>query len=160
MTTPPIPGPPMTPPAAAAPRWMRVLLVVSLALNLLVAGLLLGDALAGGHGPRPAGLALGPIARALDEDDRRAILLSLRGHPNLRPLGQGERDRGLREIAGAVRAEPFDPDRLRAALSAQSDRVIQAQDAVRDALLARLAAMPPEERTAFAGRLEQEDRRP
>lgn len=150
------PPPPLPPAAPAAPRWMRVLLVASLALNLLVAGLLLGDALAGGgpgRGPRPADLALGPVARALGAEDRRAILRDLRGHPGLRPLGRDARDAGLAEIVAAVRAEPFEPQRLRAALAAQSERMAGAHEAVQEALLARLSAMTPEERAAFADRL-------
>lgn len=150
---------PATPPPS---RWMRVLLVVSLALNLLVAGLLLGDALTGGgpgRGPRPAELALGPVARALHEEDRQAILEDLRGHPGLRPIGRGEREAGLAEIAAAVRAEPFDPERLRQALATQTERVAQAQAAVQEAMVARLAGMDPMERAAFADRLGEERRR-
>ena len=92
-------------PSPGAPRWMRVLLVLSLALNLLVAGLLIGDALTGGgpgRGPRPAEMALGPVAQALDPADRRAILGTLRGNPGLRPLGREERIAGLQEIAAVL----------------------------------------------------------
>lgn len=149
--TPPPDGP-------AAPRWMRILLVVSLALNLLVAGLLVGAALGEGgpgRGPRPAELALGPLARALDEGDRRAILQDLHGHPGLQGLGRDRRNAGLREIAAALRADPFEPDRAKAALAAQAEEIAHAQSAVQDALIARLAAMSPEARRAFADRLEQ-----
>ena len=152
MTTNPIPSRS----SPGAPRWMRVLLVLSLALNLLVAGLLIGDALTGGgpgRGPRPAEMALGPVAQALDPADRRAILGTLRGHPGLRPLGREERVAGLQEIAAAARTEPFDQDRLRAALSRQAERMAGAAEAVQEALLTRLSAMTPEERAAFADRL-------
>ena len=146
-------------PAPSAPRWMRWLLVLSLALNLLVLGLVVGDALSGGgpgRGPRPVEMTLGPVARALDPADRRAILGELRGHPDLHHLGRGGREAGLREVAAALRAEPFDADRARAALAMQSDRVVAAHAAVQEALLARIAAMTAEERAAFANRLEAE----
>jgi uncharacterized membrane protein len=140
---------------------MRVLLFVSLALNLLVAGLVLGDILTltgggPGRGPRPAELALGPVARALDEDDRRAILDSLRGDPDLRPLGRGEVETGLRELATTLRADPFVPDAFRAALTMQNRLVIDAQAAVQGALLTQVEVMSPEERAAFADRLERQ----
>jgi uncharacterized membrane protein len=138
---------------------MRWLLVPSLALNLLVLGLVVGDALSGGgpgRGPRPVEMSLGPVGRALEPQDRRAILGSLRGDPDLRPLGRGERAAGFAAVAQALRADPFDEGRLREALLAQSDRVAAAQRAVQEALLARLAGMTPGERAAFADRLEAE----
>lgn len=152
---------PPTPPSRAMPRRMRILLVLSLALNLLVAGLLIGDALTGGgpgRVPRPAELALGPVARALAKEDRQAILADLRGHPGLRPIGRGERDAGLDEIAAAIRTEPFDAERVRRALAAQTERVARSQEAVQEALVSRLATMAPAERLAFADRLDEERR--
>ena len=148
------------PPASqsTAPRWMRVLLVLSLALNLLVAGLVVGDAFVGGgpgRGPRPAEMTLGPLARALDEDDRRAILRSLRGHPDIEALGRDRRDQGIEDIVAAFRAEPFDPEQARAALSVQAEQVGRVQAAAQQALVDRLAAMETEARRAFADRLEQ-----
>lgn len=150
---------PTTPPAAPAtraPRWMRLLLAASLALNLLVAGIVAGGLLhrdGPGGRMRPADLALGPVARALDEGDRRAILGALREGGGLRPLDRDPREAGLRAIAEAVRAEPFDAARLRGALDAQAGRIEAAQRAVREALVERVAAMGPEGRAAFADRL-------
>jgi hypothetical protein len=136
-------------------RGVRVLLLASLALNLLVAGLVLGDALAGGGPggpPRRVEMSLGPLARALDEDDRRAILEDLRGRPEF--ARRGPRGADLAPILAALRAEPFDPDRARAAFAEQARVVAAAQGAAQEALLARLAAMSPEARAAVADRLE------
>ncbi len=158
------PEPPSSPSsrlARAMPsRGLRLLLLLSLALNLLVAGLLLGDALAGGGPggpPRRVEMSLGPVARALGEEDRRAIQDALRGRPELAALGRGPRGAGgpdFAAILAALRAEPFDPERARAAFAAQARAVAAAQGAAQEALLARLAAMPPEERRAVADRLE------
>ncbi len=145
--------------AAAMPsRGVRLLLVASLALNLLVAGLVLGDALAGGGPggpPRRVEMSLGPLARALDEEDRRAILEDLRARPEVAPLGRGPHGADLAAIRAALRAEPFDPDRARAAFAEQARAVAAAQGAAQEALLARLAAMSPAERAAVAERLEE-----
>ena len=137
---------------------LRWLLFASLALNLLVLGLLLGALFDGGarRGPRPVEMALGPIVRALDEDDRHAILESLRERPDLLPPRREERSAALAEIVAAIRAEPFDPARAAEALAAQSGRVAKTQAAVQQALLARLQAMTPEERHGFAERLDKE----
>lgn len=157
-TSPP-PGRTAAPPAKGAPRWMRVLLVVSLALNLLVAGVVVGDVLTeggGGRGPRPVEMALGPFARAMDAQDRRAILGSLRGNPDLRPLSRDQRAAAFGEILSTLRAEPFDRTRAETALSAQAERVQGLERAVQGALIDRLATMTPDQRADFADRLEAE----
>jgi hypothetical protein len=146
-------------PAAGTPLWMRVLLVVSLALNLLVAGVVIGDIATGGdhgRGPRPVEMTLGPFARAMDTQDRQAILGSLRGNPELRPLSRDQRAAAFGEILATLRAEPFDRPRAEAALSAQAERIQGLEHAVQGALLDRLAAMSADQRTAFADRLEAE----
>lgn len=149
-----------SPPRSGLPRGLRWLLIASLALNLLVAGLVVGAlAREGGPGarPRPAELSLGPFARALEPEDRRAVLRSLGDHrPDLRPLGRQDRAALFAEVMAALRAEPFDRARAAAALAEQSARVAEVERAVRDALLARLAAMTAAERAAFADRLEAE----
>ena len=153
------PSPPSSPPRPGLLRGLRWLLVLSLALNLLVAGLVVG-ALArhGGPGgrPRPAELSLGPFARALEPEDRREILRSLGGRADLRPPGRVDRAALFAEVVAALRAEPFDHARAAAALAEQSERVAEVERAVQEALLARLAAMTAEERAAFADRLETE----
>ena len=150
---------PGTPPAGGAPLWMRVLLVVSLALNLLVAGVVIGDIVTdGGHGrgPRPVEITLGPFARAMDPQDRHAILGSLRGNPEFRPHSREERAAAFGEILATLRAEPFDRARAEAALSARAERVQDLERVVQGALVDRLAAMSADQRTAFADRLEAE----
>jgi uncharacterized membrane protein len=140
-----------------APRWMRWFLVASLALNLLVAGVVLGD-LVGGGPPgrgRPVELTLGPLARALGEEDRRAVLRELRGREGGTPSPR-ERRAAFADLVAAIRAEPFDADRAAAALAAQAERMAAVEREVQAALMARLAAMSPEARAAFADRLEGE----
>lgn len=155
---------PISPPPArpGLPRGVRWLLFASLALNLLVAGLvfgaLLGDDRRGGR-PRPAELSLGPFARALEPGDRREVLRSLNDRPDLRPPGREDWAAAFAEVVAALRAEPFDQPRAATALAEQSGRVAEVERAVQEALLARLAAMTPAERTAFADRLEAELRK-
>ncbi|WP_210527120.1 periplasmic heavy metal sensor [Rubellimicrobium arenae] len=140
-------------------RW---LLVASLALNLLVAGIVVGsffDEDGPGRRPRPVELALGPLARALGEEDRDAILAAVRARPDLQPPRREEQAAAFAEIVAALRADPFAPDRLARALAAQRSRVAEVQDAVQQALVARMAAITPEGRAALADRLEEGLRR-
>ncbi len=137
------------------PRLLRWLLAASLTLNLLGLGLLAG--LAAGDGPRgrdgrPA-MAHGPLARALSPEDRRAILEGLRSRGDLRPPGREEREAAMAELVAALRADPFDEPRARAAVEDQAARIDRVEGALREALLARLAAMDPPERAALAERI-------
>lgn len=133
--------------------WVRVLLGLSLALNLLVIGLIAGALLRGG-GPdrmRDAPVHFGAaLLRALPDEDRRAVMRTLRSDAPDR----GSRRDAARQIASALRAEPFDAQALQTALAAQADRLDQLQRATRAAWLARVAQMSPDARAAYADRVE------
>ena len=63
---------------AKRPTWMRVLLVASLAVNLLIVGMVVGTVASGG-GPGQGRDALreaggSPFIRALDPQDRRGVM--------------------------------------------------------------------------------------
>jgi uncharacterized membrane protein len=149
---------PVTP--APAPRWMRILLVVSLALNLLVAGATLGMVLRGGP-PLAEGreVGFGPFAAALSPEDRS----ELRRAFIARSIAEGDGRRAMREdmraLLGALRADPFDADALRAALAHVAGRHAGRLELGLSLIEDRVLAQSPEERLAFADRLERELRR-
>lgn len=142
------------------PRWMRVLLGVSLALNLLVAGLAAGAALrhgrAGGMHAAPHSLA-GAMIRELPPQDRRA--LSALARDDLARDGHGDRRARRRAeaaaVTGALRAVPFDAAALRAVLDDQTRRRAAVQGELREFWLARVAAMSDAGRADYADRVEQ-----
>lgn len=143
-------------PRAKLSRRMRVLLVLSLALNLAVIGLIVGAGVAGRFGDRPPrsfDFGLGPVARALESDERRAIGRALRRDGALRGYDMRQ---GASDMVAALRAEPFEPDRLRELMALQAAHVGQMQRSAQDALLDQITAMTPERRAAFAEKLEQE----
>jgi uncharacterized membrane protein len=137
-------------------RIWRTVLVISLALNLAVAGIIGGAMVSGRFGDRPAAridFGVGPVARALTEVERRAIGRELRADRSLR----GHDFRGqMAAVAAALRADPYDPAATRALLEDQAARLSQLQARARMAVLDRIAEMPPDRRRAFADRLEQE----
>ncbi len=146
-------------PAGRLGLGLRLLLFGSLALNLLVAGIVVGSLAAGrGGGDRPPriGFDLGPLAAMLDPADRRAILREVRQTPGLRPAGPAQRRRGLEQVAGLLRAEPFDPAALAAILAAQREAGERVVSAAQEAFIAHLAAVGPAERARYADRLETE----
>ena len=139
----------------------RVVLIISLALNFIIVGIVAGAALSGRLGkgaPRSFDLGQGPLARALSQQDRRAIGQSLRrGSGDLRRQDMRAQTEAL---VSQLRQDPFDPAALRSLLDTQDARLDQLRLRAKEALVARIADMSPQERAAFADRLEIELRRP
>ena len=144
------------PPPAPMRRSMRYVLIGSLAVNLLVLGLVAGAVIRGPDGfraPRGVDLALGPIVAALAPEDRDAIRAELRQREALQLRPRRDRDALIGALLLALRAEPFDPAATQAALNVPRDRALAVQQAVQQSLLARITAMTPAGRLAFADRL-------
>lgn len=141
-----------------AGRWIRVLLFVSLALNLLVVGVMVGFFLKGA----PAGRAdrydpVLPYSRAFDEDQRRDLWTAFRG--SLPREGGGLRARHLADYTRALdllRSETFDVAQMEALLADQVTRGAEVRAQGQKALAAYLAGMSPQARLAYADRLEDE----
>ncbi|MDP5085133.1 MAG: periplasmic heavy metal sensor [Yoonia sp.] len=142
--------------AAKPSRLWRSVLVLSLALNLAVVGVVAGAVISGRFGdgpPRSFDLGLGPVTRALTQDERREIGRALR------------RDRGLRSfdlrgrvsaMVAAIQAEPFDEAALRGLMAEHAARVSEVQAKAQDAFVDMISQMSPERRAAFADQLIQE----
>ncbi|MBC7138320.1 MAG: periplasmic heavy metal sensor [Defluviimonas sp.] len=152
------------PAAPRSPRWMRILLVASLALNLAGIGMVAGAVL--GHSRRPDrpmmvhDLGFGPYTEALSREDRRALRNAfLERAPDLRRLRalmKADFDR----LLTILRNEPYDAEAAAGVIAAQAERARRGFDLGHELLLERLKAMTPEERRAFAARLEQAMTRP
>ena len=147
-----------TKPVTPAPRnrWRMAFLVLA-ALNLAILGLVAGAALRDG-GPRDRmvrDLAFGPFTEALSPEDRKALRQGfLQKMPDFRADRMAMRADAL-ALLGALRAEPYDPAALRAALDQVQGRMQARVGLGRDLLLERIDAMDPAARAAFADRLEQ-----
>lgn len=166
-----VPTPPPPPPETAPARPRRLLAValfVSVALNLLVVGVIAGAFWARGDGPgfRPVliDIGLGPYTRALSEADRATLRDAWqRRGPDLQTL-RGARGADRAALLEALRAQPFDPAAVEAAFARQLSRQAGQQQLARTLLTERISAMSPAERAAYADRLEalpqRGDRRP
>lgn len=135
-------------------RWMPILLTVSLALNLLVVGVVLGTALrfrGGEHAKTPPGF--GPaLYRALPGADRKA----LRGELSyLHKKGSNTRKQDFEALSQALRTVPFDPDAVQVLLAQQAQSTADLQQALQEQWLSRVIEMSDDERIAYADRLQE-----
>lgn len=135
--------------------WVKVLLAVSLALNLGVAGLAAGAWLGhekGGGSRRDSGL--GPLASAMTREDWRAMRPAwVSRNPD---LGRGEA--ALRAdydpLLAALRTEPFEVAALHEALTRISESNARRLSAAREVIGGYLASLDEGARMAYADRLE------
>ncbi len=138
------------------PLWVKILLGVSLALNLAIIGLAAGVVTRlGGRPDGPAGVNYAlPYVMALPGDIRREIGSDLRRGSRDGDLPRrGERRAQYQRMIDVLSVEPFDPAAARAVLMAQSDQTLALQSAAHDAWLARVSQMTAEERADYAARL-------
>ncbi|MEO3415405.1 periplasmic heavy metal sensor [Roseovarius sp. CAU 1744] len=139
--------------------WLRLLLILSLALNLLVVGAVVGAMITWSnwrphHGPRLESGG-GPLTRALSHEDRRAIGKEMR--KAWRDSKQDGHDHHA-ELAGLVadlKVTPFDPAPVAARLRRHRQSFDERLDLGLTLLLERLTRMTPEERASYADRLQE-----
>lgn len=134
--------------------WVRILLAVSLALNLLFVGLTVGAAARfwkpDGHRPHPSvGAAL---IRALPSEHRKGLRDEIRVHRDEGRYEKGRRE--AEEIAEILTDVPFDPDALAEIAGRQLERHHGWLSAMQGAWLDRVSAMSVDERSEYATRLQ------
>lgn len=139
---------------AATATWVKVVLAISLALNLAVIGLAAGAWMKEGSKGMPRDLSFGPFSEALSREDRRALRRALMERaPDFRESRDAARQE-FSALLSALRAQPLDPVALRAALSAIEGRNADRLELGRSLIEARLIEMSDPDRLAFADRLE------
>jgi uncharacterized membrane protein len=141
-----------------APRWMKILLAVSLALNFLVLGVVLGAVAFGGlrDGSRDADRAnlSTLLLRALPEADQRALRRALRGDREEMRASRQEARAARSDMVVALRQDPFDETAFAAALETQREIGQSIMAVGQGALVAHVGTMSQAERVAYADRLE------
>jgi uncharacterized membrane protein len=134
--------------------WVRVLLIASVTLNLVIVGMAAGVAwrFGGRDWDRPPKSVGTLMFRELSREDRRHLRdRAEREHGDFR----ARRHEDAQAVAEALRQVPFDPDRLRRLLEAQSQRRESFQQDVQRLWIARVTEMSDEQRADYAERLEE-----
>jgi uncharacterized membrane protein len=141
-------------------RGVKVALAISVALNLAVAGLAVGAWLGGGgHRDMPREMSFGPFSEALDDSDRRAIRRALLDRMGEFRASRTEARAEFEALLATLRADPFDPAALKAALAAIESRNAERLELGRTLIETRLIEMSTTDRQRFADRLEKGLRR-
>lgn len=141
-------------PKRRVPLWVKLLLGASLALNLLIIGVVAG-AVSRMDGPvRAAASYAMPYVVALERDQRREIFDEIREETRAGKLpGRKARRAFYQEMIAAIQADPFDRGAVEAVLARQRESVIGVQQVAQAAWLERIEALPLEARQAYAERL-------
>lgn len=151
----------MTQSQAKPKTWPRILLVFSLALNLIVVGIIAGAFMRGGApnaGPR-FDLTAGPLTRAMDEENRDAVRAALRENDVFRRQDRSAMRADMQALIATLRADNFDAEMFKNVLSRQRLRLQAGQDTVVSVVSEQIQNMTITERAAFADRLEEQVRR-
>jgi uncharacterized membrane protein len=146
----------------SAPRWMQVALLLSLAVNLVIVGLVAGAVWRFRPPPHHAANIVIPnllgYASTLPAQRRKALWDATAEERNqVRPYRREVRA-AREETIKALTAEPFDRERFKAAQARQADTENRARKAVQDLYVKIADGLTPEERHAFPGW--REHRRP
>ena len=143
----------MTEPVPQKPRsplWIKVLLGVSIILNLGLAGMLVGVA----TGRSRDGSVMSAAFAALPKDARRDVRRGLqRDWSEARGRAQSAVSRS--EILTILRADPFDPAAFDASLAQSRQHLVEISQMQRERLVAQITAMTPAQRAAYALALEE-----
>jgi uncharacterized membrane protein len=146
-------------PPVRAPRWMKITLGLSLALNLLVAGMVGGAVLGRGHdrhdGLRSERFTSGDaLVRALSPDDRRAVRRALGPRGKTFAAQRAQMATASDRMVALLRSTPFDAAAFGDAIDARARLGADLADAGQAALIAQIATLSQAQRNAYADRLE------
>jgi len=135
------------------PLWVKIVLTLSLAINLLIAGVVAGFALRGGPlgGKGPSmGYAM-PYVIALPPEDRRDVFEAVRNNRDL--PGRGARRGVYRDMISTLQTTPFDRAAVETLLDRQAAGVEAVQAVAQGTWLDKIDKMSDAERADYAERV-------
>lgn len=156
-------------PATPAPprktrRLVKVILTLSLTLNLLILGLVVGAHVREGQDARrftppdraiARDMGFGPFIGAFPRENRREMALALRERAGPFLDNRQALVEEMQTILTSLRKEPFDAVELNGLLAAQADRMRARAAVGREVLVEQIGMMTPRERARFADALER-----
>lgn len=139
------------------PGWAKLLLVLSLAANLAVAGVVLGHGLRDDDDSKQQvpGRWIDWIVGMVPEDARPAARAHFADVPERFEALRDERAAHLPAVVAAMQAEPFDAAALDSALDTMFDREHSGRPIMRERMIAMLADLDPADRAVFAERFRE-----
>ncbi|OUS07116.1 hypothetical protein A9Q96_07350 [Rhodobacterales bacterium 52_120_T64] len=152
-----------TPQAKKTPRWIKVALIVSVAANLGVAGVIGGAALRAPEIKRnnlngPEGVAM--LARAMPAEHQRELREGLRDRrEEFRPDRQELGSLRARFIE-ALKADPFEIEAVQDVLAEQRAMIFELTTAGDNTVIAQIEKMSPQDRENYILRLLKDKRPP
>lgn len=136
--------------------WTRALLIGSVSLNLLVAGVVIGGLIGNDRRPpRPVidEVSIGPFTDALSPEDREALRRAAQAEgQNFRDIRKDAADE-MRRVIDALEADPFNREQVEGMIRNMRTRAMERFAIGERLMVERLAQMSPEARQAFAERL-------
>lgn len=136
------------------------LLFVSLAVNLMIAGVVVGWSFSDERKDRPKGAIRGvlgePFVRALPESSRQAIRSDIEKERGRISESRNALRERFQAFLAALRSDPFVPEDITRLLKEQRQVGISRQEFGEELLLRRLTEMSADERSDYADRLEQQ----
>ncbi len=138
--------------AKPCPRWLKILLVISLALNIGIASVFAGVALRSAPperaaAPSPEGVAI--IARALPVKYQRQLRQALRENRAAVQMDRETLGRLRDRLVQALRAEPFDINAVEAVFADQRTLLDGVLVAGHNEILKQIEQMPLADRRKF-----------
>jgi len=146
-------------------RVLKIVLVISLGLNVLVVGLVAGAFFRGAPPDHVranrdvSALGLRAYYRTLDEASRAGLQDGIRVNRDQIKFGRGVFRAHLKALADALVAEPFDVAAVKAELNSQAGSVSGNIKVGHDLLMKQIEQMSPEARNAMAAELLRPPRR-
>lgn len=138
--------------------WVKYLLVVSLGLNLAVAGLVIGAKVAGfdrrGHSPPPGASGMRHFMHALPDSQRREVRKYFRKNRAKLHSNGGAMRGAMENIQAVIVAQPFDADALNTAFEQQRAHIITMTTDAQTAFVDIIAGMSDEERKQYVANME------
>lgn len=134
---------------------MKLLLILSLAANFVIAGIVIGHSFRDGDRERGSDRVVNWIVEMLPEARRDFARAYFAEGQERIEAARAERITHLPEVVAALRAEPFDPAALERALETMFDRRNSSRTVIRERLISLLGELTPAERADFAAEFEQ-----
>jgi uncharacterized membrane protein len=138
-----------------SPGWMKLLLILSLTANLLVIGVIAGYELRGERRSAGTDRAVGWILDLVPEERRGMAEAHFAAARAKIDTADGDRAALMDGVLAAIRAEPYDPAAVQAAMAAYGDSRSERWEVLRERMASLLARLSPEERAAFAASFEE-----